>query len=224
AILWVTTRTLSNDIGKQTEAPISQETHTTSHMPNKETLSWVQIIHAIGILAFLSISMQVVFSSVNSYLPLYMVDHHHISPRWAGIVIGLVAGAGIVGAPLGGGLSDRIGRKQMILLTLLLSGPLLFGVIRSPFGIFLLLALILYGITISARMPTMESLIADVVPVSRRTTVLGIYFFLGMETSGVVTPLVGRFIDVYGLDPVLTSLALGLCIIAAIALIFRKHI
>ena len=73
-------------------------------------------------------------------------------------------------------------------------------------------------------MPTMESLIADVVPVGRRTTVLGLYFFLGMETAGVATPVVGRLIDIYGLDTVFSGLAAGLCLVAAIALLFRRHI
>jgi MFS family permease len=76
----------------------------------------------------------------------------------------------------------------------------------------------------SVRMPTMESLIADVVPVGRRATVLGIYFFLGMETAGFTTPIVGRLIDIYELETVFTGLAIGLCLVAAIALVFRKQI
>jgi FSR family fosmidomycin resistance protein-like MFS transporter len=187
-------------------------------------MSWSQIVRAIGVIVCLSMSMQVVFASVNSYLPLYMVDHHGISTKYAGLVVSLIAGTGIVGAPLGGALSDRFGRKQVIFACLILAGPLFFAVIRSPYGAPLILSLILYGMITSARMPTMESLIADVVPVGRRTTVLGVYFFLGMETAGLMTPVVGRFIDVYGLDPVLTVLAGGLCVFGVVALVFRKYI
>ena len=70
----------------------------------------------------------------------------------------------------------------------------------------------------------MESLIADVVPIARRTTVLGIYFFLGMQTAGIATPVVGRIIDNYGLDFTFTGLGLGLCLVGALALIFRKEL
>ncbi len=188
------------------------------------TITWGQIIRAIGILAMTSIFMQMVFSSVYSYLPFYLVDRHGITPEYAGIVVGLVAGAGIVGAPLGGALSDRLGRKQVILLSLSLAGPLLFAATRAPAGIWLPLSLAAYGTSISARMPAMESLIADVVPSRRRATVLGIYYLLGQETSGVVTPLVGRLIDLRGLDPVFTGLALGLFLVSVIALTFRKRI
>ena len=190
----------------------------------KKRVSWFQIIRSIGIIVCLSMALQIVFASVHSYLPLYMVDHHGISAKWAGIVISFIAGTGIVGGPLGGALSDRFGRKRVILFSLFFSGPMFFAVTRAPFGIPLLLSLLFYGITMSVRMPVMESLIADVVPVGRRTTALGFYYFLGMETAGVTTPIVGRLIDAYGLDPVFTGLAAGLCLIAVGVLFFRKRI
>jgi FSR family fosmidomycin resistance protein-like MFS transporter len=187
-------------------------------------VSWAEIIRSIGIIACLAMVLQIAIGGVNSYLPLYMVDDHGISPRWAGLVVSLIAGAGVFGAPLGGALSDRLGRKQVILISLLLSGPLLFAVTRSPLGILLLLSLVAYGMSMSVRMPSMESLIADVVPVGRRTTALGVYFFMTMETAGFTTPIFGRLIDLYGLYVVFTCLSVGLCLVAAIALVFRKHI
>jgi len=228
ALLWLTTR--KTDEARQ----IAEKARLAPSMggpnpnggpagaPNPTT--WGEIIRAIGILAMISILLQMVFSSVYSYLPLYLVDHHGITPEYAGIVVGLVAGAGVVGAPLGGALSDRLGRKQVILLSLSLAGPLLFAATRAPAVIWLPLSLAAYGTSISARMPAMESLIADVVSPRQRATVLGIYYLLGQETSGVVTPLVGGLIDLRGLDPVFTGLALGLGLVSAIALAFRKRI
>jgi len=216
--LWFTTKEITGDVEDESNSQTSTDTE------NSNRVSWMQIIRAIGIVVFLSLFMQIVFASVNTYLPLFIVDHHGISPKLAGIVISLIAGTGIVGAPLGGALSDRIGRKQVIILALTTVGPLFFAVIYAPFGIFLFLSLMMYGFMTTMRMPAMESLIADVVPVGRRTTVLGIYFFLGMETAGLTTPLVGRLIDVYGLHPVLSSLAGGLCVVAVIALLLRKRI
>jgi len=227
-VLWLTTEERTGDVGEEpglndySSAP--PQNAPDNNQDNQDLMSWSQIVRAIGIIVCLSISMQIVFASVNSYLPLYMVDHHGISAKYAGLVVSLIAGTGIIGAPLGGALSDRFGRKQMILVCLALAGPLFLAVTRSPYGAPLILSLVLYGMTISARMPTMESLIADVVPIGRRTTVLGIYFFLGMETAGLMTPVVGRFIDIYGLDSVLTILAVGLCVVGIIALVFRKHI
>lgn len=229
ALLWLTTREPHEavQIAEKARPAPSMGSSNPDGDPEDDpnpAITWGQIIRAIGILAMISVLMQMVFSSVYSYLPLYLVDHHGVTHEYAGIVVGLVAGAGVVGAPLGGALSDRLGRKQVILLSLSLAGPLLFVAIRAPAGIWLPLSLAAYGTIISARMPTMESLVADVVPPRRRATVLGIYYLLGQETSGVVTPLVGRLIDLRGLAPVFTGLALGLCLVSVIALAFRKRI
>jgi FSR family fosmidomycin resistance protein-like MFS transporter len=226
--LWLITREPRVDVEERLKRSKSSERSVDEVCPAgraKQTqISWSRIIRSIGVIACLGSTVQIIFASVNSYLPLYMVDHHNISPKLAGIVISIVAGAGIIGAPLGGALSDRLGRKRVILFSLSLSGPLFFAVTRSPFGVPLLLSLFIYGMIRSVQMPTMESLIADVVPVGRRTTALGVYFFLGMETAGFATPIVGRLIDIHGVDPVFTGLAAGLCLVAAIALLFRKHI
>ncbi|MBW2065470.1 MAG: MFS transporter [Deltaproteobacteria bacterium] len=221
AVIWLTTAERAEDPPRPAEGSGERSG---GEEAEKAELTWIGIARAIGILVCLTITMNVVFASINSYLPLFMVDHHDISPQWAGIVVSLVAGAGIIGSPVGGALSDRLGRKELILFSLTLSGPLFFAVTRSPLWVPLILSLFFYGLTMSARMPTTESLIADVVPVRRRTTVLGIYFFMSMETSGVVTPIVGRLIDSYGLDPVFTGIAIGLCVVAGLALLFRKHI
>jgi MFS family permease len=231
-LLWITTGKTPSEPKASPKASIDESNadenpsrnEKVDETPEAGQVSWARIARAVGIIACLSMTMQIVFASVNSYLPLYMVDHHNISPKLAGIVISLIAGSGVAGAPLGGAMSDRFGRKQVILFSLTLSGPLFFIVTRLPFGIFLLLTLIAYGMTISVRMPAMESLIADVVPVGRRTTVLGIYFFMGMETAGITTPVVGRLIDNFGLEPVFTGLAAALALSAAVALLFRKQI
>ena len=188
------------------------------------TITWKEILVAVGTLALLSIVMQVVLSSVHSYLPLYLVDRHQVSPEYAGIVVGLVAGAGVLGAPIGGAISDRLGRKWVILLSLALAGPLLFAVLWAPANVLLPLSLAVYGVSVSARMPAMESLIADVVHPEKRATVLGIYYLMGQETSGVITPLLGRLIDLGGPNPVFVTLAAGLCVVSVVALAFRKRI
>jgi len=227
-VLCITTKENQGDIeapGEKSNSPEIKNSATDPAAKTEETqATWSQIAHSLGIIAFLSITIRLFSAGVKSYLPLYMVDRHRISPKLAGMVISVMAGSGIIGAPLGGALSDRFGRKQVILISLSLSGPLLFAVTRSPYGIPLLIVLLLYGLTMSVRMPSMLSLIADVVPVGRRTVVLGIYFLIGEEVSGITTPIIGRLIDIYGINLTFTGVAAGLCLISAFALAFRKHI
>jgi FSR family fosmidomycin resistance protein-like MFS transporter len=222
-VLWSVTQPTS---AEEDEAPSPDPSEASNVLPGTETppATWQHILAAVGGLALISILMQVIFSSVNSYLPLYLVDRHGIKPEYAGVVVGLAAGAGVVGAPVGGALSDRLGRRRVILLSLSLAGPLLFAVLRVPATIWLPLSLGIYGIIVSARMPVMESLIADVVRPDKRATVLGVYYLTGQETAGLITPLVGRLIDLSGPSPVFTVLSVGLCVVAAVVLALRRRI
>jgi len=226
-VLWFATRDPQR-AGQAAEGSEGPTAHSTNPGGlgdvSPRTVTWKEILTAVGTLALLSIVMQVVLSSVHSYLPLYLVDRHAVSPEYAGIVVGLVAGAGVLGAPVGGAISDRLGRKWVILLSLSLAGPLLFAALQAPANILLPLSLAVYGLSVSARMPAMESLIADVVHPKKRATVLGVYYLMGQETSGVITPLLGRMIDLNGPNPVFITLAGGLCVVSAVALVFRKRI
>jgi len=227
-LLWITTEETQSDVdvsSGKSKSPIKNINEVNPEGKESQSdITWLQILRALGLITFISTTVLILSAGVRSYLPLYMVDHHGISPKWAGIVISVIAGSGVIGGPLGGALSDRFGRKQVIFVSLFFAGPLFFAMTISPYGIPLLVSLILYGLTMSVRMPSMESLIADVVPVGRRTTVMGIYFFIGMETTGIMTPVIGRLIDTFGLDVIFNRVAIGLCLIAAIALFFRKHI
>jgi len=225
-MIWISTeepRTIATEAPASLQAP--NETVSAVNTPaEQESLNWGVILRAIGTLAGICMIIQLVGSSVNSYLPLYLVDRHGMPIETAGIAVGLVFGGGIVGAPIGGALSDRLGRKAVILLSVFLSGPILFAATQAPRGILLLALLAAYGMVISMRMPTMESLIADVVPVSRRAFILGIYFLMSQETAGLITPVVGRLIDIHGLNPVFIGLALGLSTAGMAAVLLRKFI
>jgi MFS family permease len=127
-----------------------------------------------------------------------MVDRHHVPQDRAGLFIALVTGIGIVAAPLGGALSDRFGRAPVLLAATASVGPLILLLAHVPFGWPVVIVLLVYGLTLNTRLPVLESLFADAVPAHRRSTVLGLYYFVGQESTAVTTPLVGRLIDVTG--------------------------
>ena len=189
-----------------------------------QPVSYLEIIRKIGILAGLSMMIQMVNSSVISFLPLYLVDHHGVSSETAGLMVAILFGAGIIGAPAGGVLSDRVGRKAVILLSLALSGPFLIGITQANAGVVLIVFLLSYGMATVARGPVMESLIVDVTPSHRRTTVLGFYYLVSQETAGILTPLVGYLIDHQGAGFAFTGLASALSIVGVLALVFRNRI
>ena len=47
-------------------------------------------------------------------------------------------------------------------------------------------------------MTVSETFFITSVPLKKRSTILGIYFFAGMEGNGIITPFLGRAIDTWG--------------------------
>gem|GEM_PF-1232422 len=152
------------------------------------TLDLRRVAEALGLVILLAVLTQLMASGMNSFLPLYLVDVHGVPRELAGLVIGVVSAGSLVGAPMGGTLSDRIGRKPVILMTVMGMGPLMLMITLLPFGFLLAVVLIAYGILIGFRMPTIESVIADEVPAHRRSTIMGVYFFLSPGDPGDFYP------------------------------------
>jgi FSR family fosmidomycin resistance protein-like MFS transporter len=183
---------------------------------------WWHMLRTVGLLLGVALLLQLITFSIYSFLPLYLVDKHRVSFEQAGVMTGVMIGVGVIGSPLGGTLSDHMGRQRVILISVISAGPLLYLFTLAPFGSGVLALLTLYGLVMSFRMPAIESLIADFVPSQRRATALATYYFFSQETSSVIAPLVGRLIDLQGMDPVFRGLALAACALSVVVLFGKR--
>ena len=70
------------------------------------------------------------------FFALYITGKFHVGMTEAGILLGLLSLAGIVGSVIGGALTDRLGRRKLILFGLLASAlsALTFGSVNSSRG------------------------------------------------------------------------------------------
>lgn len=179
---------------------------------------WRGIVRRIGLLLMLDFLLSLVAFSMYSFFPLYLTDKHGVSFAQAGVLTGIMVGVGIIGSPLGGGISDRLGRQRVILMAVISAGPLFYLLTAAPMGLWFLGALAAFGIVVSLHMPAMESLMADHVPAAHLAMALAVYYFFSQETSSVMTAVVGRLTDLHGLGRVFQSLALFACVVSAVAL------
>lgn len=183
------------------------------------------LLRSLGLLVGVAILAQATTTGVNSFLPIYLVDKHGVSPLRAGMFLSLVYGAGLVAAPLGGALSDRVGRKPVILSSALATGLLVYLLTVLPMGVGLMAVFFLLGTAMYARMPVVESLIVDVVPVRQRSSVFGVYYFLVLESSSAVAPGMGFLIDRVGPDRgflYLAAVVVGVTLLALPFLLRKK--
>mgnify|MGYP001267593361 CR=1 FL=1 len=178
----------------------------------------------LGAFILMVTAMGAVLASAGSFLTLYLVDAQGASERTAAALLALYFSGGIWAAPLGGRLADRFGRKRVAAAAAFAAVAGLLALPRIPYGFGFFLFLAVLGAVPYVRMPAAEAYLVGRVPESLRSTVLGIYFFAGMEGSGVLTPLLGRWIDLHGFPTAFTALGLGLgCVVAACALVLATR-
>lgn len=139
-----------------------------------------------------------IITSIIAFIPLFMVDHFGVGKKTAGFFLALIYSAGLWAAPLGGYLSDHIGRVRMILALSFLLGPVIYLLNLVPYGIGFGALLLVFGMILMMRMPIAEAYIVSQSPEHLRSTILGIYFFSVIEGGGVLTPVIGYIIDQFG--------------------------
>ena len=147
--------------------------------------------------------------ALGTYLPLFLIKEG--ADLWfAGIALSVYEAAGVVGALTGGSLSDRLGRRTVILISLSLT-PLLLcafvlngGWVRFP----LLLALGFIGLSIS---PVGMALVQESFP-ENRALAHGVYSGLGFTLRAGAVVVLGTIAD-------MSSLRLAFLISAAIPLL-----
>ena len=121
---------------------------------------------------------------------LYLVDVRGVSAALAAAAFGVPHLAGIVCSPLAGLLSDRLGRRAVILIGVVALGPAWLSITLLPTEL-LPLSLVAIGIASSLRLTVTEVFVTESAPPHRRATYLGGYYMLSQELGGLAAPLLG---------------------------------
>lgn len=124
------------------------------------------------------------------FFTLYLTRKFGISMTTVGLIFGLFSLSGVIGAIVGGALTDRLGRKRMLLVGLVFSAltSVLMGVI-TELPLFIL-ATLLVGLLADAAGPAQQALVADLLPEDKRTSGFGILRVV-FNLAVVIGPLIG---------------------------------
>lgn len=147
------------------------------------------IVHSIllgTILARAASSMSMPF------LALYLSKHTDMNAVWIGFVIGAGALAGTFGGFFGGALSDRFGRKRVMMGALYAWGLIFIGFgLASQAWMFLLLNM-LNGLCRSFYEPVSQALMADLTPKEKRFRVFSLRYMC-INIGVAVGPMLGAW-------------------------------
>ncbi len=154
--------------------------------------------------------------SMTTYLPTYM-DIKGASLWMAGGFLAVMEFAGVAGALLSGAMSDRLGRKSILLWVTIISSPLMLAFIYAPQWM-LIPILILLGFFSLSTGPIFLAIMQDHFP-QNRSLGNGIYLTLSSLLRSLVMILVGVAGDAFGLQ--LAFIANALIALLAVPAILR---
>lgn len=165
---------------------------------------------AFILLVFLAVFRAWTQFGILSYIPFYWIEHLKGDPVMAGKLVSTFLISGAIGTLLGGAVADRVGHKRFLLVTLLISVPLLQGLFyfRGP-SLFVLLA-VAGAILISSFGTT--TVMGQVLLPQYVGMASGIMVGLTISTGGLGLTLLGAIADRWGVPVALrTTTLLPLC-------------
>ncbi len=147
------------------------------------------------------------------FFSLYITQKFNVGMTEAGFVLGLFAISGLFGGMVGGALTDKFGRKRLIIIGLIFSAlsTLLFGFI-TLYSLLIPLA-IAAGFLSELAGPAHSAMIADILPEDQRSEGFGILRVVG-NMAWIIGPTVGGFVANYSFFALFVTDAIFSCIVA----------
>jgi MFS family permease len=127
------------------------------------------------------------------FFALYITQRFNVGMTQAGVLLGTMAFFGLFGNTIGGALTDKFGRKQIILFGLVFSAlsALALGFVNELFFLYPLIAII--GILSNISGPAHNAMVADMLPEEQRNEGYGIIRVVA-NLSWIIGPTIGGFV------------------------------
>lgn len=152
------------------------------------------------------------------FFALYITQKFNVGMTEAGVLLGMSSLFGLIGSTVGGALTDKFGRKQLILFGLIFSAvsTLAFGLVTKINVLYPLMVVV--GLLSSVAHPAHDAMIADILPEKQRQEGFGILRVVG-NLSWIIGPTIGGFLANINFFYLFLVDSVVSCVVAAI--IFR---
>lgn len=149
------------------------------------------------------------------FFALYLTQKYDIGMATVGILFAVFSVSGMVGSALGGAIADRMGRKTVIIFSLLLSSLSALGMGFAPtLGIFVAVS-VLVGTLANIGGPAHEAVVADLLPQDKRAEGYGIIRVVFNVAVIIAPPIAGlliahSYLTLFLVDAVISIISAGI--------------
>ena len=153
------------------------------------------------------------------FFALYLTRKFDIGMATVGILFAIFSVSGFVGSALGGALTDRMGRRGVIIASLLLSSLSALGMGFAPTLAVFVAVSVIVGTLGSIGGPAHEAVVADLLPPDKRAEGYGIIRMVFNVAVIIAPPIAGllishSYLTLFIVDAVISIIAAGIVLLA----------
>ena len=153
------------------------------------------------------------------FFALYLTQKFNIGMSTVGILFAIFSVSGMVGSALGGALADRMGRKVVIIISLVLSSLSALGMGFAPTLTIFVAVVAIVGTLSSIGHPAHEAVVADLLPPDKRAEGYGIIRVVFNLAVIIAPPIAGlliarSYLTLFIVDAVISLISAAIVIFA----------
>lgn len=156
-------------------------------------------------------------------VPLFLKRGLHVQEPYATELYSLLLVGSVAGPLAAGWVSDRVGRRPILVAAYALSAVSTLGLLMAPaHGPGLPLALAAVGLVVYSESPLLQAALADGAPPAERDAVFSLYFAVAFGIGALWAAAAGALLDHFGYTPVFIVMAASYVVAGTLVLGLRE--
>lgn len=157
-----------------------------------------------------------------TFLPVYLAYELGYSPFVVGICLTMLQVAGFIAAPIAGHLSDKLGRKRVVISSMVLTGIMIVAMALAGNSAWFVVFIALVGFFLYAMRPVLQAWAVESTPKHLAGTGVGLQFGIQAVGASISPTIFGMIADAYDIYTAFFFLA-GTIIFANLLVFFMPN-